>query len=102
MRRRSLRILVGTISAMLLLLFLYSIAEVLLLFFLAVLGSLYLGAITDKLQHWLGIPRHLGLAGAALATLLILVGTGLLIVPPVVRQRSEEHTSELQSRGHLV
>lgn len=86
MRRRSLRILVGTISAMLLLLFLYSIAEVLLLFLLAVLGSLYLGAITDKLQHWLGIPRHLGLAGAALATLLILVGTGLLIVPPVVRQ----------------
>jgi predicted PurR-regulated permease PerM len=74
---------------MLLLLFLYSIAEILLLLFLAVLGSLYLGAITDRLQHWLGLPRQFGLLGAALATFLVLTGTGYLIFPPVARQVQE-------------
>jgi predicted PurR-regulated permease PerM len=87
--RRTFRVLVGSISAMLLLLFLYSIAEILLLLFLAVLGSLYLGAITDRLQHWLGLPRRLGLLGALLSTLLILAGTGYLILPPVARQVQE-------------
>jgi predicted PurR-regulated permease PerM len=74
---------------MLLLLFLYSIAEILLLLFLAVLGSLYLGAITDRLQHWLGFPRQLGLLGAAAITLLAVAGTGYLIIPPVAAQVHE-------------
>jgi predicted PurR-regulated permease PerM len=86
---RTFRILVGSISAMLLLLFLYSVAEIFFLLFLAVLGSLYLGAITDRLQHWLGIPRRLGLLGAFGFTFLALVGTGFLIFPPVVRQVQE-------------
>jgi predicted PurR-regulated permease PerM len=71
---------------MLLLLFLYSTAEILLLLFLAVLGSLYLGAITDRLQHWLGLPRRVGLLGALSFTLFALVGTGYLVFPPVARQ----------------
>lgn len=86
MRRKTYRVLVGSISAMLLLLFLYSVAEILLLLFLAVLGSLYLGAITDRLQLWFGIPRRLGLVGAVAFTLLAIAGIGYLIVPPVVRQ----------------
>lgn len=86
MSRKTYRVLVGSISAMLLLLFLYSVAEILLLLFLAVLGSLYLGAITDRLQLWFGIPRRLGLVGAVAFTLLAIAGIGYLIVPPVVRQ----------------
>lgn len=89
MTRKTFRVLVGSISAMLLLLFLYSVAEILLLLFLAVLGSLYLGAITDRLQHWFGIPRRLGLLGAIGFTVLMLAGIGYLIVPPVVRQVHE-------------
>ena len=60
MNRRSHGV-VATISALLLLLFLYSIAEILLLLFIAILFSLYLGAITDTLQVRLGVPRGLGL-----------------------------------------
>lgn len=89
MTRRAFRVLVGSISAMLLLLFLYSVAEIFFLLFLAVLGSLYLGAITDRLQQWLRLPRRLGLLGAFGLTLMGIVGTGLLVVPPVVRQVQE-------------
>lgn len=89
MRRKTFRVLAGSISAMLLLLFLYSVAEILLLLFLAVLGSLYLGAITDRLQHWFGIPRRLGLICAVAVTILAVAGIGLLVVPPVVRQVHE-------------
>lgn len=87
--RKTFRVLVSSISAMLLLFFLYSVAEILFLFFLAILGSLYLGAISDRLQHWLGIPRRLGLLGAFLFTALTIFGTGYLIVPPVARQVQE-------------
>lgn len=86
MTRRPYAIVVATISAVLLLLFLYSIAEILLLLFLAALFSLYLGAITDLLQRWLGLPRRLGLAAAVGGTILAVLGTGYLIVPPVTRQ----------------
>lgn len=89
MTRKPYRLLAAAISAMLLLLFLYSVAEILFLFFLALLGSLYLGAITDRLQHWFGLPRRLGLLGAILATLLILVGIGWLIVPALIGQGYE-------------
>lgn len=89
MTRKTIRVLFGSISAMLLLLFLYSIAEILLLFFLAVLGSLYLGAITDRLQHWFGLPRQFGLLGAFAFTVFAVIGTGYLISPPVARQVQE-------------
>ena len=52
----------AAIFSLLLLLFLYSIAEVLLLFFIGVLLSLYLGGVTDMLQRRLSVPRGLGLA----------------------------------------
>ena len=49
------------ILTLLFLLFLYNIAEILLLLFIAVLFSLYLSSITDLLQRHLRIPRPAGL-----------------------------------------
>lgn len=89
MNRSRYGTLIATISALLLLLFLYSIAEILLLLFIAVLFSLYLGAITDALQLRFGAPRGLGLFAAVLVTALLLVGVGFLIVPPVANQTQE-------------
>ncbi len=88
MNRRSYGV-VATISALLLLLFLYSIAEILLLLFISILFSLYLGAITDTLQVRLGVPRGLGLLLGVLVTALALTGVGFLVVPPVSNQAQE-------------
>src|SRR5207253_10303482 len=41
-------------------------------------------------------------SGLALALVFAAGGLGSVIVGIVMAQRSEEHTSELQSRGHLV
>src|SRR5690606_41739158 len=48
--------------------------------------------------------EHEGLAAIARAVELLatLVRSGLLMQPPGVMHRSEEHTSELQSRENLV
>jgi predicted PurR-regulated permease PerM len=89
MNRRAYRALIGPISAMLLLFFLYSVAEILLLLFLAILLSLYLAALTDVFQRALRLPRRLGLAGALLVTLFVLAGSAWLIVPPVTSQLQE-------------
>lgn len=75
--------------ALLLLLFLYSIAEVLLLFFIAVLFAIYLGAITDALQARLAVPRTAGLVAAVVLTAVGVAGIAYLIVPPVIAQFQE-------------
>lgn len=72
--------------SLLFLFFLYSIAEVLLLFFIGVLFSLYLGGITDTLQRRLSVPRGLGLAIAVVFTLAAVVGIFVLLIPPVSEQ----------------
>jgi predicted PurR-regulated permease PerM len=87
--RRPLGLLFASVFAILLLLFLYSIAQILLLLFIAILFSLYLGAITDPLQRYTGMPRPLGVAIAVLVTLLAAVGVGWLIVPPLAAQTME-------------
>lgn len=89
MNRRPYGVLIATIFALLLLFFLYSIAEILLLLFVAVLLSLYLGAITDMLQRRLGVPRGIGLAISVVFTLLIVAGVAFLIIPPVLQQTQE-------------
>jgi len=89
MSRSTSSVITGSILAVLLLLFLYSVAEVLLLLFISVLFSLYLGAITDTLQRRLRVPRGVGLFAAVLVTALGLVGVGYLMVPPVARQTQE-------------
>lgn len=88
-RRRPYGLLIAAIFGILLLLFLYSIAEILLLLFISVLFSIYLGWITDALQERLGLPRALGVASALALTLLGLIGIGYLIVPPVAAQTQE-------------
>jgi predicted PurR-regulated permease PerM len=86
MNRRPYAILIATIFTLLVLWFLYSVAEVLLLLFIAVLFSVYLGAITDGLQRRLGVPRPLGLVAALLISAVGLGLIGYLIIPPLVEQ----------------
>jgi predicted PurR-regulated permease PerM len=82
-------ILIATIFAILLLLFVYSVADVLLMVFVAALFSLYLGAIADFLQARTNIPRGLGLACALLVTILLAAGVGRMVVPPVLTQTQD-------------
>jgi predicted PurR-regulated permease PerM len=89
MARTAVGVVASTIFVLLLLLFLYSIAEILLLLFLATLFSLYLGAITDALQRRLAVPRRIGLTIALLLTIAIVGGAGYLMVPPVTEQATE-------------
>ena len=86
MNRRPYAILIATIFTLLLLYFFYSIAEVLLLLFIAVLFSVYLGAITDGLQRRLGVPRPLGLLAAIVLTTVGVSLIGYLIIPPLIEQ----------------
>jgi predicted PurR-regulated permease PerM len=86
MNRRPYAVLIAAIFAVLLLLFLHRVAEVLLLFFIAILFSIYLSAITDSLQRRLAMPRPAGLLIAVLLTLAGTAGVIWLIVPPVVEQ----------------
>ena len=86
MKGRPYAMLIATVFTVLLLLFLYKIAEILLLLFIAILFSIYLSAITDGLQRRLGMPRVPGLLLALLLTFLGVAGIGYLIVPPVLAQ----------------
>lgn len=88
-QRRPYGVLIATIFAALLLLFLYSVAEILLLAFIGVLFGLFLSAITDSLQRRVGMPRGLGLLCALLVTAFGLFTVGYLIVPPVIEQTRE-------------
>jgi predicted PurR-regulated permease PerM len=82
-------ILAAAVFTVLLLLFVYSVAEVLFLFFIAALFSLYLRAITDFLEEKLHVKRGAGIAIAMVGTLVALVGIGFLIVPPVLSQTQD-------------
>jgi predicted PurR-regulated permease PerM len=82
-------VLVAAIFALLLLLFVYSVAEVLLLLFVAALFALYLGAITDELEERLGVPRGLGILVALIFTGAVATGIVWLVVPPVLSQAQD-------------
>ncbi|MEO5509937.1 MAG: AI-2E family transporter [Longimicrobiales bacterium] len=86
MNRKPYALLIATIFALLLLLFLHSIAEVLLLLFIAILFCVFLSAITDSLQRRFSVPRPLGVMIALTIFLLGLTGIIVLIVPPVISQ----------------
>lgn len=89
MHRTGIGVVFSTVFFLLLLLFIYSIAQILLLLFLAVLFALYLGAITNGLQRRLGVPRRAGLTLALLLTTAGAGGIGYLMVPPVTEQATE-------------
>jgi predicted PurR-regulated permease PerM len=86
MNRKPYALLIATIFTLLLLLFLYSIAEVLLLLFIAILFGVFLSAITDSLQRRFSVPRPLGVMIALVIFLTGLTGIIVLIVPPVISQ----------------
>ena len=88
-RRSPYGVLVAGTVVVLLLLFAYSVAEILLLLFLAVLFALFLGAAADYLERRFRLPRWAGLPVALVLALLALTSVGLLIIPPVLAQTSE-------------
>lgn len=79
-------VLTAAVMAVLLLLFIYSVADVLLLLFVAALFALYLGAIIEFLEERARVPRAAGLLVALLLTGLWAVAVGWLVLPPVARQ----------------
>ena len=85
-RFRFAPILAGTVLTVLLLLLFGVAADVLLLLFIAVLLSLYLGAAADLIRRRLPMPRNAALAAAIVLTLGAVVGLIWLVVPPVVEQ----------------
>jgi predicted PurR-regulated permease PerM len=88
-RRSPYGVLTVAVLLLLLLLFVYSVAEILLLLFIAFLFSLYLGAVTDFLVGRVRLPRAAGLSVALLLTLLAVTWIGMLIIPPVLLQTQE-------------
>lgn len=87
--KRAFSTFIAAIFTLLLLYFMYSVAEVLLLFFIAILFGVYLAWITDVLQRRLGVPRWAGMLGALIITGLAVTGIGFLIVPPLISQTQE-------------
>ena len=87
--KRTYSVAVGIIFLLLLLVFVFKVAEVLLLFFIAILFGVYLSWITEALQRYLGLPRWLGLLGALLITAAAATGLGFLIVPALIEQGQE-------------
>lgn len=86
MKNRPYAILIATIFTLLFLLFLYNIAEILLLLFIAVLFSLYLSSITDALQRRFRVPRPAGLVIALLVTALAVAGIAWMLLPALLSQ----------------
>ncbi|HEV2131545.1 MAG TPA: AI-2E family transporter [Longimicrobiaceae bacterium] len=84
--RSPFTVLIAVIFAILLLLFMYSVAEILLLLFISALFAVYLATITDFLQERGGLPRWMGVSIALLITIVGLTAVGWLIVPPVLEQ----------------
>lgn len=88
-RFRYAPILGATVITVLLIWLLYSVAEVLLLLFIAVLVSLFLGSVTDFIVARLPVPRPLAFTAAIFLTLGSVYGLGALLVPPVVEQTQQ-------------
>jgi predicted PurR-regulated permease PerM len=82
-------VLTAAVFAVLVLLFVYSVANVLLLVFLAALFALYLSAISEFLEERFRVPPALGLLAAFLFTSLVTAGIVWLVVPPVLQQMQE-------------
>jgi predicted PurR-regulated permease PerM len=61
-------------------------SHILLLLFLAILISLYLGAVADYITARFRVPRAPAIAIAAVVSLAALIGLVWLLVPPVVEQ----------------
>lgn len=85
-RFRFAPILGATVATVLLVWLTWRVADLLLLLFVAILLSMYLGAFTDVLVRRLGLPRALAFTAAVLLTLTAIAALGAVLVPPVVAQ----------------
>lgn len=94
-------VLTAAVFAVLLLLFVYSVAEILLLVFLAALFGVYLSAISQILEERFRIRPALGLPLGLLFTGVVFTGIVWLVVPPVLQQTQELLTAlpQLVSQG---
>lgn len=81
--------LVALFVIALLLFFLGSVTEILILVFMAALLAAYLSSLTDFIARILRLPRWLALSAACAITLLGVVAVGAIVVPPVVVQAQE-------------
>jgi len=70
-------------------LFVYRIADLLLLVFIATLVAVYLSAVTDAAVRWGRLPRPLALALAIFATLVALAAVAALVATPVTQQTQD-------------
>lgn len=87
MRRAAPVVLVLLVAA--LLLFVWRIAALLLLVFIAVLAAVYLSAVTDAVVRWTRVPRPLALTFAIVGTLAAVSGIAVLVAAPVVQQTAD-------------
>ncbi len=81
--------LVVVLAAAAILVFLLRIAELVFVFFIAALLSVYLGGLTDYLVRRFRLPRGPALALAVAATLAALAGIGALLAPAVAQQTQD-------------
>lgn len=79
-------VLAATLFTVLVLLFVYSVAEVLLLLFISALFALYLGSVTEFLERRIHVPRWIGLGIALALTLGASALLIMLVIPPVLEQ----------------
>ena len=85
-RFRFAPILAATVLTGLLLYLFGRTANIFLLLFIAILISLYLGAVAEVFQNRLRLPPRIALAGAVALTIAAVVTLLRLLVPPVVEQ----------------
>ncbi|CAA9375338.1 MAG: hypothetical protein AVDCRST_MAG89-4950, partial [uncultured Gemmatimonadetes bacterium] len=99
--RSPFAVLTATVFTVLLLLFVYSVANVLLLVFLAALFAVYLTAISEFLEDRFGIRPALGLPLGLLFSALLATGIVWLVIPPVLQQTQELLTAlpKLMTQG---
>ena len=103
-RFRFAPILASVVLTILLLWMVGRAADIFLLLFLAILISLYLGAVTDFFQTRARLPRWLAFIVALFGTLGAIVGMFWLLVPPVIAQTQElltvlPHQIEIWEQG---
>jgi predicted PurR-regulated permease PerM len=88
-RIRTAGILTSVVLTVLLLWLFKLTAEVFLLFFIAVIVSLYLGAVTDFLTNRAHVPERIAFMIAVIGTLGVFVALIWLLVPPVIAQTQD-------------
>jgi predicted PurR-regulated permease PerM len=82
-------VIASTVATVLLLALLFRAADIFLLLFVAVLFSLYLGAVRDTLVRRLRLPASIAFTLAVVGTIAAIAGLVTLLVPPVVEQTQQ-------------